>query len=152
MTRLRFTLAQLMAVVLLVGFGFAAQWNATEFWASATYTLAILVIATATVGALPLRGRARTTWTGLAVFGWIYLLVGLLPPWNTDPIYHTQLVRPPLLIEWCMVNVHVYLKPAGGFNSHEAKQVSHSLAIIVFGLGGAVLARLLAAKEERLNP
>jgi len=45
-----------MAVVLLVGFGFAAQLNVTEFWASATYTLAIMVIATATVGALPLIG------------------------------------------------------------------------------------------------
>ena len=42
MSRLRFTIAQAMALVIFVGFGFAALRNAEEFWASATYTVARL--------------------------------------------------------------------------------------------------------------
>ena len=48
MTRPRLTIAQLMTVILLVGFGFAALRNADDFWASATYTLAIISILAAT--------------------------------------------------------------------------------------------------------
>ncbi len=55
MTLLRFTLAQLMAVVLYLAVGFAAR-NADEFWASAAYTLAISLIAAALVGALTFSG------------------------------------------------------------------------------------------------
>lgn len=93
MTRPRFTLAQLMAVVLLIGLGLAAQWNSNEVWASATYTLAIMGLATATISALTRRSTARLTWAGYAVFGWIDLLVGLLPPWSVDPIYHGSYPR-----------------------------------------------------------
>jgi hypothetical protein len=64
MTRLRFTLAQLLAILLYLGFGFAALRNADEFWASAAYTLAIILIAAALVGALARKGGARTTWIG----------------------------------------------------------------------------------------
>jgi hypothetical protein len=64
MTRLHFTLAQLMAIVLYLGFGFAALRNADDFWASATFTVAIISISTALVGAI-----ARKV--GLYVeFGW----------------------------------------------------------------------------------
>ena len=69
MTRHRFTLAQLMAIVLSVGFGFAALRNANELWASATYTLAFLMNLVATLGALARKGRARLAWVGFAVFG-----------------------------------------------------------------------------------
>jgi hypothetical protein len=51
MTRLRFNLAQLMAVVFCLGFGFAALRSADDFWASVTYTVAIIMIAAAPVGA-----------------------------------------------------------------------------------------------------
>jgi len=40
MNRFRFTLAQLMAIVLFIGFGFAALRNANALWASATFSLA----------------------------------------------------------------------------------------------------------------
>jgi hypothetical protein len=51
MTRPRLTLAQLMAVVLLVGFGFAALRNANPSWASVTFSLAILAVSVALAGA-----------------------------------------------------------------------------------------------------
>ena len=75
MNRLRFTIANLMVLVLYVGLGFAALRNADKFWASATYTLAILAVSAAVVVAVARKGRARLTWLGFAVFGWASLLI-----------------------------------------------------------------------------
>ena len=70
MNRLRLTIANLMIVVLYAGLGFAALRNADEFWASATFTVAILAVSAAVVGVVARKGRARLTWLGFAVFGW----------------------------------------------------------------------------------
>jgi hypothetical protein len=154
MSRLRFTLAQLMGIVLYLGFGFAALRNADEFWASATYTLATILIAVALVGAFARSGRARTPWVGFAVFGWTYLLIVHLPDWSIGGLGFGPIQKPLLLIEWGTARLQPYIKPlpqgAGG-NLMTYEQVSQSLGIILFGLAGAVLGRLLAAKDERRN-
>ena len=159
MTRLRFTLAQLMAMVLYLGFGFAALRNADEFWASAAYTLAITLIAVALVGAFARNDKARTPWVGFAVFGWTYLLIVHLPAWGVGGLGFGPIRKPHLLIEWGTARLQPYIKPlppgmsggaAGNFlMSYE--QVSQSLGIILFGLAGALIGRLLAAKDERSN-
>jgi hypothetical protein len=158
MKRLRFTLAQLMAVVLYVGFGFAALRNADELWASLTFTLAIITISMAFVGAFARKGRARTTWCGFAVFGLAYLIIGLWPPLNAlTSVYFSyssgQRPTPVLLIDWGLHHLQPYLHPlppgATGFIPYD--QVSHSLGSIVFGLVGAVLGRLVAVKDDRPN-
>jgi hypothetical protein len=159
MTRLRFTLAQLMGIVLYLGFGFAALRNADEFWASATYTLATILIAVALVGAFARSGRARTPRVGFAVFGWTYLLIVHLPDWSIGGLGFGPIQKPLLLIEWGTARLQPYIKPlpqgAGGLAGRSFlmpyEQVSHSLGIILFGLAGAVLGRLLAAKDERRN-
>jgi hypothetical protein len=151
MTRLRFTLAQLMVLVLCLGLCFAALLNADEFLASVTFTLTTMTISAALVGAFVRKGRARTTWVGFAVFGWAYLLVSRLPDLNT-PIAG-KLHGPYLLIEWGIAELSPYIYPPGtGINWAEYEQVSHSLGIVLFGLIGAVLARFLAPKDDRPNP
>jgi hypothetical protein len=52
MTRPRYSLAQLMAILVYLGFGFAALRNADEFWATATYSIAVLTIAAANILAI----------------------------------------------------------------------------------------------------
>jgi hypothetical protein len=148
MTRLRFTLAQLMAIVLYLGFGFAALRNADEFWASAAYTLAIILVAGALVGAFTRNGKARAPWVGFAVFGWTYLLIVHLPG------------KPLLMVEWATARLQPYVKPlppgmggeAAGDYLMSYEQVSQSLGVILFGLVGILLASLLAVKDERPNP
>ena len=159
MTRLRFTLARLMGIVLYLGFGFAALRNADAFWASATYTLAIILIAVAFVGAFTRSGWARTPWVGFAVFGWTYLLIVHLPDWSIGGLGFGPIYKPLLLIEWGTAQLQPYIKPlpqgmGGGAVSDflmPYEQVSQSLGIILFGLVGAVLGRLLAANDERTN-
>ena len=152
----RLTIAQSMAIVLYVGFGFAALRNADDFWASVTFTLAIITISLAFVGAFARKGRARTTWSGFAVFGLAYLIIGLWPPLNFVVSVHFShaTATPALLIDWGLDRLQPYLHPlplgAVGFIPYY--EVSHSLGSIVFGLIGAVLGRLVAVKDDRTNP
>jgi hypothetical protein len=144
MTRLRFTLAQLMAIVLFIGFGFAALRNPNDFWMSATYTLAFLMISVAPLGAIARKGRDRMAWAGFAVFGWARLLVGALP-YLTDA-YSVQIPSPRLLTTLGFA----YLMPWGYSSDHA--RVSASLEIILFGLVGAIVGRLMAGRGEQPNP
>jgi hypothetical protein len=153
MNRIRFTLAQLMAVVLYFGFGFAALRNADAFWASATYTLAIIMITGALLGAFARTGRVHTPWTGFAAFGSSYVLMTQLPSWQLAAPGDGWIPRPDLLIEWGLAMLQPYINPMSvrGRNFNQYWQVSHSLGIILFGLVGAVLGRLMVVKDERPN-
>jgi hypothetical protein len=159
MSRPRLTIAQSMAIVLYVGFGFAALRNADDFWASVTFTLAIITVSVAFVGAFARKGRARTTWSGFAVFGLAYLIIGLWPPLNVPTsVYFSfapgQRPTPALLVDWGLHRLQPYLHtlPPGAAGFIPYDQVSHSLGSIVFGLIGAVLGRLVAVKDDRPIP
>ena len=64
MSRPRFTTAQSMVVVIYVGFGFAALRNADGLWPSATFTLAVIMVTVAFVGALAREGNFGRAWAG----------------------------------------------------------------------------------------
>jgi hypothetical protein len=149
MTRPRSTIAQLMACVLYAAFGFAALRNADDLWADATYTIAIISLAAALLGAIVRGGRARVSWIGYAVFGWTYLLLDLLPAWTVSIFGFQQIARPHLLIGRATAQVQPYISKSQILLPYD--QVSHSLGIILSGLLGAVLAHLLASKDDRPN-
>ena len=146
----RFTLAKLMAIVLLIGFGFAALRNANEFWAIATFNLAVFLNATAPVAAIVRKGRARAAWSGFAVFGWAYLLVDFLPDRSNSSFGFVSIPKPHLLIDKGFTFMQSYMMPTGGFDIvHD--QVSHSLQVITSALLGMLVAHFLAAECEQRN-
>lgn len=152
MTRHRLTIAQLMTLILLIGLGFAALRNANEFWASATYTLAIISILAAALGAFARKGNARITWAGFAVFGWVYLLINLLPDRRVGSLGSGPISWPGMLIEWGTANLQPYIHPwAPGNEWVQYDQVSHSLGIVLFGLVGTVIGRLITPRDDRSN-
>jgi hypothetical protein len=144
------TIAGLMAIVLYVAFGFAALRNADQFWANATYTIAIFSTSTALLGAIVRKGTARVPWIGYAVFGWTYVLLDLLPSWTPSGFGFERVVRPNLMIMWGIGRLHPYINIS--INLLRYDQVSYSLGMILSGLIGAVLARFLASKDDRPNP
>lgn len=73
MKRFRFSLAGLMAAVLIVAVACAALRFASELWASATLTITVGVLLTAILGVVLREGRIRAFWLGFSVFGWAYL-------------------------------------------------------------------------------
>jgi hypothetical protein len=145
MSRLRFTLAQLMAVVLLIGFGFAALRNANGLWASATFSLAILTVSVAVAGACSREGRARMPWAGFAVAGGLSLVI-----WLSTPSTIGYVNGPPYPM---LYRLQSYLNPgaSGGGPFIAYTQISHSLDVVLLGCLGAIMGRLLAAKGEQPN-
>ena len=57
--RVRYTIRDLTALVLLLGFGFAALRGATLGWATASILIALLALCSATLGAEVRRGSSR---------------------------------------------------------------------------------------------
>lgn len=170
MTLLRFTLAQLMAVVFLFGVGFAALRSASQVWSSAVFTLTVIVLSAAILGAMGRRGRARMTWAGFALFGWIYLVTtfGLGGEGN-------GVTAPPHVTRWVFdywdaqrwsyprfesaspgEKLFSPLPPPPGLvispDAHQFRRIGHCLTAILFGFVGAIAGRILAPRNDPPAP
>jgi hypothetical protein len=113
MTRLRFTLAQLMAAVIFIGLGFAALRSTSLLWASAVFTLTVAVLSAAILGAMARRGRARMTWAGFALFGWIYFGT-TFGPWADG----NGVKAPPYVTRWVLDYATAWLWDANRLDTH----------------------------------
>jgi hypothetical protein len=151
MNRLRFTIAGLMGIVLFVAVGFAALRNANAFWASGTYSVAIMMILVASLGAFARKGKARMTWAGFALFGWAYHLLSALPM-RAVGVFGDEPIRwPDLPMALAMSYLYPYIEPPSGFLV-EHDQVIYSLQLILFSLVGTVVGRLVAVKDDQPIP
>jgi hypothetical protein len=82
MTRFRFPLAGLLAVVAMAALGFAAIRVASPGWAGGLFSLSILAMLTSVLGIVYRRGSKRVFWIGFAVFGWTHLVLAFAPWFN----------------------------------------------------------------------
>lgn len=141
----RLSISGMMFFVMICGVGFAALRIANAFWASVTFTLALIAVSTAIVGAIARRGQARLPWVGFAVFGGAYLLVDLLPPRPVGSLGAGPVEWPGLLIEWGTASLQPYVHPwaVGSSDWVHYDQISHSLGMILFALLGAGIGRLV---------
>jgi len=174
---LRFSIAGLMGVVLIVGVGFASLRSGSPIWASGMFTLTVALLSAAIVAGIAVRGRGRLACVGFAVFGWVYLAVAFGPwPHNLDG--PPQLVTVPLLdavqdyvfsdgkTTYMTVDhrsqdsrVSVYhwgvptrqFLPLGGHKTVDLiayRQIGHTLGAVLFGLVGALVGGFFAARNE----
>jgi hypothetical protein len=157
MVRFRFSIAQLSAVVLVAGFIFAAAHSPTEPWANGAFSLALLVLGLALLGALFRRGPGRAYWRGFALLGWGYMMVAF-GPWCDSHIA-------PLLItktigEWLHGSFRTTLVgqgiepferriPDSDLSMFGYQQIGHALSAMLAGLLGGAVARRFAAGVER---
>ncbi len=79
MRRVRFNIASLLVVVLLVAIGFAALREANETWAGWLFSLTLCVLLISILFAIHRTESRRAFWIGVALFGWIYLGLSLIP-------------------------------------------------------------------------
>ena len=70
---LRFSLLSLMGAVLVTAVACASLRYASPLWASAVFTLVILILSLTTAGALCASQDARKFCIGFSVIGWIYV-------------------------------------------------------------------------------
>jgi hypothetical protein len=145
MNRLRFSIAQLMAVVFYFGIGFAALRNGGAIWASATFSVAIISFSVALIGACSHKGKARMSWGGFAIAAGVALTIWIITPHGVGS---SQGPPRPLLF-----HLQPYVNPgaAGGSEFIYFSQIAKSLDIILLGLVGALVGHFLALKEDRPN-
>jgi cbb3-type cytochrome oxidase subunit 3 len=93
MGRLRFSLAKLLAAVLVIAVCLAALAGATDLWAGAAWTLVLVLLFVAIVGVLYSRDGRRAFWCGMAIFGWGYLACGLAPNTVRRPVLTSSVLR-----------------------------------------------------------
>jgi hypothetical protein len=80
MKRIRFNIASLLIVILIVGVGFAALRESNNLWDSGLFTLTVGVLLISVLLAVHRKEATRAFWLGFVLFGWSYLAVSLVPP------------------------------------------------------------------------
>ena len=73
MSRIRFNIASLLVVVLILGVGFAALRESSDLWDSGVFTLTLTVLLVSILLAIHRRDARRAFWIGFALFGGGYL-------------------------------------------------------------------------------
>jgi hypothetical protein len=179
MRRFRFSVAGLMAVILLLAVGMAALRDPTILWASAIFTAAVILFAASLLAAMAHRGAQRFSWAGMAVFGWSYLIISF-GPWPGNSVGPPPLLPSSLLdhfqeyivsdgkTRYYTSGIYIdYYKgtsgirgsgpptaapPPGGFKNVDVtvySQTGHPLGAMLFGIMGAFAGRFFAARRER---
>ena len=175
MSRRRFTITGLMAVVLFLAVGMAALKNPTELWASAIFTAVLGLLLFAVLGVSFGRGAVRRHWAGFGVFGWGYLCfvfttTSLPPPPPASTKLFKLLERPvsPPPAKQAMIMKADYIRmdatviylngkmmqpssgspPPDDSESLALHQFGHSLAAVMIALLGAVSVRLMGGPIE----
>src|SRR5271155_1533513 len=80
MRRIRFNIASLLGVILVLGVGFAALRESSDLWESGVFTLTLAALLISILLAIYRTESRRAFWIGFALFGWIYLGLSLVPP------------------------------------------------------------------------
>jgi hypothetical protein len=80
MRHFRFTIANLLGLVLFAAVGFAALREATELWSSVFFSTTLGVLSISVLLVLQSADRRRAFWIGFALFGWISLGASVIPP------------------------------------------------------------------------
>jgi hypothetical protein len=80
MSRFRFNISSLLAVVLFLAVAFAALREATDLWDSGVFSVTAGLLIASVLLAAHRTGRRRAFWLGLALVGGAYLAASLIPP------------------------------------------------------------------------
>jgi hypothetical protein len=153
MSRFRITIAQSLAIVLFVGLACAAMRICNVWTSSAVFTIAVVMVLAAFLGAIGRKGHARMIWAGFGIFGLAYILLGLPEPEPPGTNGLPKRLTQGMLIEQSLTEMLPYIASSTDFiwQLNNEKTV-HSLGIITFGFFGAVVGRVLAPKEDRSDP
>jgi hypothetical protein len=80
MRRIRFNIASLLVIILIIGVGFAALRESNDLWDSGVFTLTLGVLLISILLALHRMESRRAFWIGFALFGWVYVALTAIPP------------------------------------------------------------------------
>jgi hypothetical protein len=79
MKRIRFHIASLLGVILIIGVGSAALRESSDLWDSGVFALTHGVLLISILLAVHRIETRRAFWIGFALFGWVYLGLSMVP-------------------------------------------------------------------------
>jgi hypothetical protein len=79
MSRIRFNIASLLVVVLILGVGFAALRESSDLWDSGLFALTLGILLVSILLAVHRSEARRAFWVGFALFGTSYLAISIVP-------------------------------------------------------------------------
>jgi hypothetical protein len=79
MRRIRFNIASLLGVILVLGVGIAALRESDDLWESGVFILTLAALLISILLAVHRTESRRAFWIGFAMFGWTYLGFALVP-------------------------------------------------------------------------
>jgi hypothetical protein len=126
MRRFRFTIANLLGLVLVLAMGFAALREATEIWDSAVFSTALGVLSVSVLLAIHHSDRSRAFWLGFALFGWIYLGASLIPPIESRLLTTRALAQLDSKVAGRDATVRLILKWTASGNSDASQDLAFS--------------------------
>jgi hypothetical protein len=80
MRRPRFTIASLLGLVVFLAVGLAALRAATDSWDSGVLGVTLTLLMASVLLAVHRTGLGLAYWLGFSLFGWVYLVMSLVPP------------------------------------------------------------------------
>ncbi len=83
MRKLRFNIASLLVLILVLGVGFAALRESSELWESGLFTATLGILLISILLAVYGTESRRVFWIGFALLGWIYLGLTAVPSIET---------------------------------------------------------------------
>jgi hypothetical protein len=137
MRSIRFSIAWLMIVVLILALGLAALRNPTELWSGSLALVTKALLCLAVVGAVCRTGRERAWWLGVAVFGWAYLRsTDVFNFWLRSPVQSLLETIGPL------TGVPISTDAAQNWNVRVLSfvEIGHNLWALIFAVLGGFLA------------
>jgi hypothetical protein len=147
----RFSLASVLWIVALIALGFAALRDASNFWLGATFVVTLGLLCASVLGAVIERNRGGSWWLGFAVFGWAYLVAGLIPPFDKTARVPSRWVAQQVFVA---SHRNPFTAPMGGGNpvglTQQAygmriinvAQIGHWIFVLIFARAGATVSCL----------
>jgi hypothetical protein len=136
MKRLRFTIRELILVVVVIAIGLAAIRSGSAPWAGAMTSITFFVMIASTLGVALGRAMRRVFWSGFALLGWSYLLLTHVP-WLTVAIGSRMLA--PTLFAYIAELLHGEAKAGGGGGLQSAPVHAMKTWALAGGFGGGTV-------------
>jgi hypothetical protein len=111
MKRVRFTLGELILMVVVVAIGLAAIRSGSPAWAGAMLSITFFAMICSLLGVILGRGTRRVYWSGFGLLGWSYLLL-MYVPWLHENV--GQFLLAPNLFEYLDEVLHADPQGGGG--------------------------------------
>jgi hypothetical protein len=150
MSRFRFTIASLMAIIIPVALGLAALHEATQFWVDVVFNVVVVFLLLATCKAKFSQGIARAYWTGFAAFGWTQLVLGMIELGWGQAFGVSPHLATLMIVEqaWEFLSPTASIPPSGLGELRARVLVIQSLLSLLLGLIGAMVFGFIASRRE----